>query len=117
MKSGKGLVLHAQLPNRESPQFEEAALAHHPNEGRRKRKKMTILVSSTICILEQERRGVVKDDVNHSISKRRKNTLVITMMDPLMKATLRWFPAGRLQDNGLEHLQRLGAAVNHADPT
>jgi hypothetical protein len=116
-KGKKGGEPRAQLLSREYLQSEEVILAHQLNGGRWKRKRMTILVSSTTCILERERHEVVKGDANRNISKRRKSTPVITTMDLLMKAILRWFQIDRPQEYGLEHLQRLAAAVNHGNQT
>jgi hypothetical protein len=95
----------------------ETALAHQHNDELLKRKKKTILVSYTTCILEQERQGVVEPmgDVNRSISKRRKSTLVIMTMGPLMKANSRWFQIAHPNRNDPVQPQLLAAVVNHAD--
>jgi hypothetical protein len=116
MKCEKGRELRAQPPSQEYPQPEEATLVHQCREGRRKKKKMTTQVNSTICIRERERRGVAKRDVNHNTLTRRRSMPVITMMDPLTKANSRWFQIARLRGHGLEHPHRWAAAVNHEDP-
>jgi hypothetical protein len=116
-KGKKGGEPRAQLLSPEYLQSEEVILAHQLNGERWKRKRMTTLANSMTCILEQERHGVVKGDANRNISKRRRTTPVITTMDLLMKASLRWFQIDRPQEYGLEHLQRLAAEVNHGDQT